>query len=88
MGICEVCGNEYDGLFEVKIQGDSHWFDCFECAIHALAPTCLQCHVKIVGHGIEAGDACFCCANCARVHGYRGAVDHVENKVLGGQMVS
>jgi hypothetical protein len=37
---CEVCGNEYDKAFEVGIQGRSHTFDCFECAIQALSPVC------------------------------------------------
>ena len=33
---CEVCGNDYDKPLEIVIQGESHFFDCFECAIHAL----------------------------------------------------
>ena len=41
MAQCEVCGNVYDKAFEVRISGgDAHTFDSFECAIHALAPTC------------------------------------------------
>jgi len=28
-------------------------FDSFECAIHALAPTCENCGIRIVGHGLE-----------------------------------
>jgi protein-arginine kinase activator protein McsA len=35
---CEVCGNEYDKAFEVRLAGQAHTFDSFECAIHALAP--------------------------------------------------
>jgi len=35
---CEVCGNVYDKCFELKIGGQTHVFDSFECAIHALAP--------------------------------------------------
>lgn len=88
MDKCEVCGNQYEDLFEVRIQGDSHWFDSFECAIHALAPVCVQCHVKIVGHGIEASGEVFCCANCARVYGIKGVVDHLDMETAGGQMVS
>jgi hypothetical protein len=37
---CETCGNDYDKAFEVIMAGKSHAFDSFECAIHALAPTC------------------------------------------------
>jgi hypothetical protein len=40
-------------------------FDSFECAIHAMAPTCSHCGCKIVGHGVEAGGAVFYCAHCA-----------------------
>lgn len=41
MATCEVCGNEYHKTFEVTKEGEAHTFDSFECAIHALAPTCL-----------------------------------------------
>jgi hypothetical protein len=36
MAQCEVCGNDYDKSFEVVMEGQSHVFDSFECAIHAL----------------------------------------------------
>jgi ribosome-binding protein aMBF1 (putative translation factor) len=39
MMTCEVCGNEYDKAFEVNMNGATHIFDSFECAISALAPT-------------------------------------------------
>ena len=38
MAKCEVCGNDYDKAFTVTMNGWSHTFDSFECAIHALAP--------------------------------------------------
>jgi hypothetical protein len=75
---CEVCGNHYRRSFRVvTAQGDSHVFDCFECAIHALAPRCAHCDCPVIGHGIEddAGFV-FCCAHCARQSGVRGAIDH------------
>ena len=31
---CETCGNEYDKAFQVVMNGRSHTFDSFECAIH------------------------------------------------------
>src|SRR5215208_2139109 len=37
---CEVCGNDYDKPMEITVRGETHYFDCFECAIHALAPQC------------------------------------------------
>ena len=65
MAVCEVCGNDYDKAFEVTLRGEAHTFDSFECAIHALAPRCEHCGCSIVGHGVEADGAMFCCAHCA-----------------------
>jgi hypothetical protein len=78
MAKCEVCGNEYDKVFEVRIQGHSHTFDCFECAIQALAPVCVHCGCRIIGHGVEGGGLMYCCANCARSEGARGVKDRAE----------
>jgi hypothetical protein len=54
MAKCEVCGNDYDKSFTVTKAGESHTFDSFECAIHALAPHCAHCDCRIIGHGVEA----------------------------------
>lgn len=75
MAQCEVCGNDYNKSFEVVMAGESHVFDSFECAIHALAPTCAHCGCRIVGHGMEAGGEMYCCANCARNAGKEGLSD-------------
>jgi hypothetical protein len=77
MAQCEVCGNEYDKTMEITRGGESHVFDSFECAIHAMAPTCDQCGCKIIGHGIEANGSMFCCASCAEKSGVEGARDRV-----------
>jgi len=69
MAKCEVCGNEYDKSMEVSVAGQTHTFDSFECAIHALAPRCQHCECRIIGHGVEADGRIFCCANCARSSG-------------------
>jgi hypothetical protein len=69
MARCEVCGNDYDKAFEVRIAGSAHTFDSFECAIHALAPACEHCGCKVVGHGVEANGRIFCCAHCAGQEG-------------------
>ena len=53
MAICEVCGNDYDKAFEVTMMGETHTFDSFECAMHALAPVCAHCGVRVAGHGVE-----------------------------------
>ena len=78
MPTCEVCGNEYDKAFDVVRDGESHTFDSFECAIHALAPTCEHCGCRIIGHGVEAGGRMFCCANCAEQAGVVGLADRSD----------
>jgi hypothetical protein len=75
MGTCEVCGNEYDKTFEVVKDGQTHTFDAFECAIHALAPVCAHCQCKVIGHGVEAGGTVYCCAHCAEESGAAGLTD-------------
>lgn len=77
MARCEVCGNDYDKAFTVTADGRAHTFDSFECAIHALAPSCAHCGCKIIGHGIEHDDTFFCCAHCAEHAGVAGACDRV-----------
>ena len=69
MARCELCGNEYDKAFDVTIEGSTHTFDSFECAIHALAPTCEHCGCRIIGHGVEVDGRIFCCAHCAGEEG-------------------
>jgi hypothetical protein len=51
MAVCEVYGNDYDKAFEVTMMGETHTFDSFECAMHALAPVCDHCGVRVAGHG-------------------------------------
>lgn len=65
-GVCECCGNEYDHAMRITVAGRDHVFDSFECAIAVLAPTCGQCGMRIIGHGVEAEGQTFCCAHCAR----------------------
>jgi hypothetical protein len=66
MAVCEVCGNEYPLTFEVRAAGAVHVFDCFECAIHGMAPECEHCGCRIVGHGVNVEGSLYCCAHCAR----------------------
>jgi hypothetical protein len=77
MAKCDVCGNEYDKAFTVTVDGREHTFDSFECAIHALAPTCSHCGCKVIGHGLEHQGTVFCCANCARNAGVDVLTDRV-----------
>ena len=79
MKTCETCHNEYDKCFDISIGGTSHTFDSFACAIHALAPRCAKCKVPIIGHGIEARGAYYCCANCARMAGVSDVADHGDD---------
>lgn len=75
MAECEVCGNDYDKAMEVTKGGETHVFDSFECAVHALAPVCEHCGVKVIGHGVEADGATYCCAHCAHAEGIEGIRD-------------
>ena len=75
MARCDLCGNDYDKAFEVRLAGQTHTFDSFECAIHALAPPCAHCGCKIVGHGVEAEGRFYCCAHCAHQVGIGGLRD-------------
>jgi hypothetical protein len=77
MGICTVCGNNYDKSFSLTLAGETHVFDSFECAIHALAPTCQHCGCRIVGHGMEVSGEMFCCRHCAEHQGSLGLRDRV-----------
>lgn len=75
MGQCETCGNDYDKSFDVVMDGETHVFDSFECAIQALAPKCAHCECRIIGHGVEANAGIFCCTHCAEQAGVDGLRD-------------
>jgi hypothetical protein len=76
---CETCGNDYDKAFQVMMHGKTHTFDSFECAIHALAPTCPNCGIRIVGHGLEdKNGAIYCCEHCAESKGVSGLRDRIS----------
>jgi hypothetical protein len=78
MAVCEVCGNDYDKAIEILRDGNTHTFDSFECAIHALAPRCDHCGIAVVGHGLEADGRVFCCAHCATEEGVEKLMDRVD----------
>lgn len=79
MAKCDNCGNDYHRAFTVTMEGNTHTFDSFECAIHQLAPRCTTCGTRIIGHGIEDVDGdLYCCAHCAEEDGVTEAVDHVR----------
>ena len=77
MSVCERCGNDYDKSFDIVMNGESHTFDSFECAVATLAPQCDHCGVRIIGHGLEAGERFFCCEHCAQQAGVTGLSDRV-----------
>ena len=76
-GQCETCGNDYDKAFQVSMNGAIHTFDSFECAFHALAPTCANCEIDIIGHGLEKEGTFFCCDHCAEAKGVTGLRDRI-----------
>lgn len=77
---CETCGNDYDKTFVVEMNGQRHVYDSFECAAHALAPTCGHCACRVLGHGVESAGRIFCCAHCAGREGVRGLADRAESR--------
>jgi anthranilate phosphoribosyltransferase len=78
MAKCDVCGNNYDKAFQVTtVDGEQHTFDCYECAIHLLAPTCANCGVRVIGHGMESNGSYYCCAHCASKMG----IDEMQDRV-------
>jgi hypothetical protein len=77
MDVCEMCGNSYDKMLTIFVDNKKHKFDCFECAVHSLAPICNHCGVRILGHGLEEEGHFFCCAHCARAAGQNQFVDRV-----------
>ena len=66
---CEVCGNECAAPMEVRFRGRVAILDCFECAIHLMAPACERCHCRIIGHGVEGAGSVYCSWHCARSRG-------------------
>ena len=74
---CDVCNNDYDKAMTIEVNGKRGTFDSFECAIHALAPTCAHCQCRVIGHGMEADGTFYCCARCARHAGVNGLDDRV-----------
>lgn len=83
MARCEVCGNDYDKTFTITQREKVHTFDCFECAVQALAPVCKHCACKIIGHGVEAAGSIFCCVNCASKEGVHGLMDRTDTGLVG-----
>ncbi len=81
MPTCEVCGNEYDKTIQINCDGHTHIFDCFECAIHTLAPACEGCGCKIIGHGMESEGRFFCSAHCAGKKGVSAVKDRADAAV-------
>lgn len=75
MAICATCGNDYDKAFTVSWNGNTESFDSVECAATRIAPQCGHCGCRILGHGVEAADAMYCCAHCARAAGHAELVD-------------
>ncbi|WP_270373811.1 hypothetical protein [Marinicauda sp. Alg238-R41] len=73
MARCEQCGNDYHSPIEITMKGKSHTYDCFECAIEQLAPRCAKCSTRVIGHGLEADGAVYCCGHCASEAGVQAS---------------
>ncbi len=81
MGHCDTCHNEYDKTFDVTFHGDEYTFDCFECAIHLLAPICSHCGCRIIGHGVESEGVFFCCTHCLQSQEHTAPMLETHDKV-------
>lgn len=80
MATCDTCGNDYANAFEVRTaDGRQFTFDSIECAVSSIAPECVHCGCRILGHGIQDGDRVFCCAHCARKSGVDAVADNTAN---------
>ena len=65
MVCCDLCGNDCKKAFEVRLARKLYIFDSFQCAIQFLAPTCVHCGCKIIGHAVEVDQGVYCSAHCA-----------------------
>jgi hypothetical protein len=79
---CDTCGNDYDRTFELRMGDRTFTFDCFECAIHKLAPTCQHCGCRVLGHGVEEHGRVFCGASCARKTGISDLRDRGDTLIV------
>ena len=80
---CETCGNIYEKSFHVSLDGQTHVFDSFECAIEALAPRCAHCHLRVIGHGVEQDGRIYCCRHCAEATEPTMIRDRVDTRPAG-----
>lgn len=71
MGVCETCGNHHHDTFTVLIHNQTHEFDCLQCAIQVVAPTCTSCSCRILGQVIEENGLYYCGSHCLRIAGQR-----------------
>lgn len=71
MSLCEFCGNHAQETFQITIHDRIHEFDCFQCAIQALAPTCSSCSCRILGQGVRDGGLFYCGPHCLKMAGQR-----------------
>jgi hypothetical protein len=63
MSACEICGNEDKKPLKIYYRGVVHTFDGLECAVHALATTCVRCGCKFIKRaGASVAAACDPCA--------------------------
>ena len=61
-----VRSNDYHKTFQITQAGRTLTFYSFECAIHAMAPSCARCGCRIIGHGAVQDGKIYCCADCAK----------------------
>ena len=81
---CDLCGNDSDKTFEVRMARKRYIFDSFACAIQFLAPTCAHCGCRVINHGVENGGMFYCCTDCAK----ESAASNVRDRAEGSAATS
>ena len=77
---CHVCGLESESALKINYNGGNFQFDCFECAIYELAPSCAHCGLIVLSHGVRVNQQLYCSGSCARFQGQGGQQDFFRHR--------
>lgn len=66
MAVCITCGTDSDDAFTVTWEGRTATFDCIECLATMVAPLCVHCGCRILGHWLLMDNDHYCCVHCAQ----------------------
>ena len=77
MGICSLCGNDYDKSFEVTLGGKSYTFDSFGIRHPSPGPGLRPLRLPDHRARNEVDGRFFCCVHCAETDGVAGLKDRL-----------